>query len=421
MTDRRRLPRITVSQRSDRTPPFGRLFALLAAWSLIASGLPGCGGSKDTPPAGAPATAGATAVAVDTIAVTPADLVDEIAVVGTLVPRTQAEIKSDISGRVVEITVGEWVSVRRGDPLARVDTQEIDSLVRKAGTAIDLAKANLAAAQAGLAEAQVAAERSGREQARLAGLQEAGLATQQALDEAASQMGASSARIRSAEAQVAAAAAQIAVAEEDVRTLTTRREKAVIRAPFDGTVAERLVGVGQVVGEMQGVLFRLVDNRLLDLTVLVPSAELARVRTGQDLSFATDALPGRRFTGIVRRINPSASQTDRSVRVTAEILNEPETLRGGLFVTGGIITGRRPGVLQVPRAALAAWDREAGAAAVFVVENNVARRRAVTTGSVHGDNVEIAAGLSAGERVVVRGGFTLKDGDAIRPGDGGPR
>jgi len=395
----------------------GRRLTLLALWSLIALSLPGCGAKKDTPAAGAPAAV--AAVAVDTIAAAPTDLVDEIAVVGTLVPRTQAEIKSDISGRVVEITVGEWVRVRRGDPLARVDTQEIDSQIRKAGTVIDLAKANLAAAQAGLADAQVAADRARREQARLAGLKEAGLATQQALDEAASQLGATAARIRSAEAQVAAAAAQITVAEEDVRTLTTRREKAVIRAPFDGTVAERLVGMGQVVGEMQGVLFRLVDNRLLDLTVIVPSAELSRVRPGQELSFATDALPGQRFTGTVRRINPSAGQTDRSVRVTAEVVNDPEALRGGLFVTGSISTGRRPGVLQVPRSALGAWDREAGTAAIFVVDGSVARRRAVTTGSVQGDRVEIASGLNPGERVVIRGGFTLKDGDAVRLADAG--
>jgi len=396
-----------------------RLAPALIAWSILVGILPGCGAKKESPAAGAPAAATAAAVAVDTITAAPADLVDEIAVVGTLVPRTQAEIKSDISGRVVEITVGEWVRVRRGEQLARVDTQEIDSLIRKAGTVIDLAKANLAAAQAGLADAQVGADRARREQARLAGLKEAGLATQQSLDEAASQLGATGARIKSAEAQVAAAAAQITVAEEDVQTLKTRREKAVIRAPFDGTVAERLVGVGQVVGEMQGVLFRLVDNRLLDLTVIVPSAELERVRPGQELSFATDALPGKRFTGTVRRINPSANQTDRSVRVTAEIVNEPESLRGGLFVTGSIITGRRPGVLQVPRAALLAWDREAGTAAIFVVDSANARRRAVTTGSVQGERVEIASGLNAGERVVIRGGFTLKDGDAVRTTDAG--
>jgi RND family efflux transporter MFP subunit len=383
----------------------------LAAGVILACTLCGCGKPATPPTAkgGAPA-----AVAVDTAAATPADLVDEIAVVGTLVPRTQAEIKSEVSGRIVEIAVGEWVRVRRGDPLARVDTQEIDSLLKKAGTVIDLAQANRAAAQAGLAEAQVAAERARREQARLVGLKEAGLATQQSLDEAASQLDAAAARIRAAEAQVGAATAQIAVAEEDLRTLAMRREKAVIRAPFDVIVAERLVEVGEVVGEMQGILFRLVDNRLLDLTVIVPSADLARVRPGQELSFTTDALPGQRFTGTVRRINPAAGEADRSVRVTAEVVNDAEALRGGLFVTGSIVTGRRENVLQVPRAALSAWDRERGTAAVFVVEDGAAHRRAVTTGIVRGDRVEIAAGLTAGDRVVIRGGFSLKDGDAVR-------
>lgn len=413
MTSRRRMPRDLGPLRGGRALPIRRLLALPALWSVLALGLPGCGGKTETP------AATAAPVAVDTFTAAPADLVDEIAVVGTLVPRTQAEIKSEISGRVVEIAVGEWVRVRSGEPLARVDTREIDSLLAKAATVIELAKANLGAARAGQAEAQVGADRARREQARLARLKDAGLATQQALDEAASQLGASVARITAAEAQVTAAAAQVTVAEEDVRTLMARRDKAVIRAPFDGVVAERLVEVGEVVGEMQGVVFRLVDNRLLDLTVIVPSAELARVRTGQELSFATDALPGRRFTGTVRRINPAANQADRSVRVTAEVVNEPETLRGGLFVTGSIVTGRRAGVLQVPRPALGAWDRDAGTATLFVVAGGTARRRAVTTGGVQGDFVEIASGLAAGDAVVLRGGFTLKDGDAVRAAGAG--
>ncbi|HEY5997845.1 MAG TPA: efflux RND transporter periplasmic adaptor subunit, partial [bacterium] len=227
-------------------------------------------------------------------------------------------------------------------------------------------------------------------------------------------------RVRAAGAQAAAARAQIAVAEEDVRFLETRRDKAVVRAPFDGTVAERFIGEGEVVGEMQKVLFRLVDNRLLDLTVIVPSADLARVRPGQEVTFTTDALPGRRFAGTVRHINPSAVEADRSVRVTVEVPNDPEVLRGGLYVTGSIVTGRRAGVLQVPREALVGWERAARTAAVFVVDGGVARRRAVTTGAVQGDLVEVASGLRAGERVVVRGGFTLKDGAAVRA-DGGAR
>jgi len=380
-------------------------FAAAAILALACCGQPAAPPARDT---------AATAVAVDTIAAAPADLVEEVAVVGTLVPRLQAEIKSDIPGRVVEVPVQEWVRVRRGDPLARVDTREIDSQVARGATAIELAKANLAAAEAGLAEAGVAAEQARRELDRLTGLKAAGLATQQSLDDAVTRHDATQVRVRAAGAQVAAARAQIAVAEEDLRFLEARRDKSVVRAPFDGTVAERLITEGEVVGEMQKVLFRLVDNRLLDLTVIVPSAELSRIAPGQEVVFATDALPGKRFTGTVRRINPSAGEADRAVRVTAEVKNDPEVLRGGLYVTGSIVTGRRTGVLQVPRSALLAWDRAAGTAAIFVATGGVARRRAVTTGAAQGDLVEVASGLRAGERVVVRGGFTLKDGDAVR-------
>ncbi len=388
----------------------------LAAGVLLAFVLAAC--DKPSPPTTAKqaATAG---VAVDTIAAAPADVVDEITVVGTLVPRAQAEIKSDISGRVVEIPVREWVGVRRGDVLARVDTREIDSQIAKAVTAVELAKANLAAAEAGFTEAQVTADQARREAERLGGLKETGLATQQSLDDAGSRRSAAQARNRAAEAQIAAAHAQVAVTEEEVRTLTTRRDKAVVRAPFDGTVAERLVGEGEVVGEMQKVLFRLVDNRLLDLTVVVPSADLARVVPGQQLIFSTDAFPGQRFFGTVRRINPVAGEADRAVRVTAEVANDPEVLRGGLYATGSIVTGRRKGVLQVPRTALLGWDRAAGTAALFVIEGGVARRREVATGAVRGESVEITAGLIAGDRVVVRGGFTLKDGDPVRADEGG--
>ncbi|HEY5997926.1 MAG TPA: biotin/lipoyl-binding protein, partial [bacterium] len=155
----------------------------LATGALVVFALAGCG--KGAPPPAAKEAASAL-IAVDTIAVAPAELVEEVAVVGTLVPRAQAEIKSDIPGRIVEIPVREWVRVRRGDPLARVDTREVDSQIAKARTAIELAKANLAAAEAGRAEADVAAEQARRELERLRGLKDAGLATQQSLDDAGS-------------------------------------------------------------------------------------------------------------------------------------------------------------------------------------------------------------------------------------------
>ncbi|MEK6779431.1 MAG: efflux RND transporter periplasmic adaptor subunit, partial [Candidatus Deferrimicrobiota bacterium] len=93
--------------------------------------------------------------------------------------------------------------------------------------------------------------------------------------------------------------------------------------------------------------------------------------------------------------------------------NVPEELRSGMFVKGRIVTGKRPGVLHVPRASLLSWDVAARKGELFVLDNNVARRRTVRTGAVSGDLVEIASGISKGETVVTRGGFNVKDGDRV--------
>ena len=262
-------------------------------------------------------------------------------------------------------------------------------------------------AKAGQLEAEAAVARADREYDRAVKLYESGLLTRQGMDDARTQKEAAAARIAAAKAQVAAAG-------EDVAHATTRLSKAVIRSPFDGTVAERMVNEGDLVGEMQKVVFRLVDNRLLELTVSVPSAEMAALRVGQPVRFSTDAFPGREFDGTVAHINPSVSPGDRSVRVIAEVPNVPEVLKGGLFVKGRISTGVRKGVVQVPRTALLSWNVAAGKGEVFVVDNNVARRRGVTTGAVQGDLVEIPSGLRSGETVVTRGAFLISDGDAVK-------
>ena len=377
-----------------------------AALALAAAWLTGCT-AQGPDKAGAGRTAGRPPVAVDASPAAPAEIADGIDVVGTLAARYDAEVKSEYGGTVSEVYVTEWVRVRKGQPLAKVDTREGEVTLKRAHASVELARASAL-------EAEAAARRADREYERAVKLKEAGLVTQQALDDAATQKEAAAAR-------TAAARAQVAAAGEDVRQAETRVSKSVIRAPFDGVVAARLVNVGEVVGEMQKVVFRVVDNRLLDLTVTVPSADMAAVRVGQAVAFATDAVPGKTFTGKVKFINPAVSEADRSVKLIAEVRNVPEVLRGGLFVKGRIETARRRGVLLVPRASLLSWDVAGKTGDLFVAEDNVARRRAVRTGAVSGDRVEIASGVAAGELVVTRGAFNVKDGDRIgvTPADGG--
>jgi membrane fusion protein (multidrug efflux system) len=115
-------------------------------------------------------------------------------------------------------------------------------------------------------------------------------------------------------------------------------------------------------------------------------------------------------------INPAIDEASRSVKVIAAVPNGDGLLKGGLFVQGRIVVGRRQNVLRVPREALVNWNAAARTADVFVVWAGAAERRPVKTGSVGENGIEITAGLDRGDRVVVRGAFALRPGDRVTLG-----
>lgn len=364
-----------------------RLLPSAASAILASLALSACSGKGSGEGATAPQK-----VAVEAEPVSVGTLRESIAVVGSLEPKWQAEVKPEYSGVVAEVLVSEWVRVKKGDVLLRFDARETQAVA--------------ASARASLLQAEVAAARARREKERTEKLKEAGLATQQQVDESRTVS-------EAAEASAGAARAQRDVAE-------TRLAKSVVTAPLDGVVAARSVNPGDFVQNMGdgNTMFRIVDNRTLELAVAVPSAKLAAVRVGQPLTFATDALPGRAFTGKVRFVNPAADEASRTVKVFVEVPNGDGALRTGLFVKGEIVTGERTGVLTAPRSAILSWDLEKREAVLYALDGATARKRTVTTGATSGERVEIVSGLASGERVVTRGGFNLRDGDTVEVAGG---
>jgi membrane fusion protein (multidrug efflux system) len=288
---------------------------------------------------------------------------------------------------VTAVYVTEWVPVRRGDRLAHLDTRETEA-------GIDALKATVA-------QARVAESRATREFERAQQLRQFGLITPQNFDDAKS--------------AVEAAAAAVSTVTAQVKAAESRLAKSFITAPMDGVVALRGVSVGDRVENMGSgdPLFRIVDNRQMDLTVSVPSSHLAVVRVGQPIEFSTDAVPGRTFTGKIAFINPALDAASRSAKVVADVPNGTGLLRGGSFVKGRIIVANRPGVLQVPREALLSWDIERQTAQVFVVRGDQVDKRAVKTGTTGENAIEIVSGLQAGDQVVTRGGFSIGQGDRV--------
>ncbi len=368
---------------------------------LLVVSLLGCSSSNSNQPLPGKVE-GKPPVAVDIMPAQTRDLIEGVDVVGSLAPKNESRVKSEYAGIVTDVYVTEWVRVKRGQPLAKLDTREAEALLQKGQAAMEAARANVL-------QAEVGGKRADREAERARNLKQSGLITQQNLDDALTEQAA-------AQAKISAAQAQSLAAEKELHQIRTRLTKTLLFAPIEGVVAQRDVNVGDLVGEAGStrILFRIVDNRLLDLTVTVPSSAMAKIQVGQPLTFTTDALPGQNFTGVVKFINPAVNETDRSIRVIAEIRNDPEVLKSGLFVKGRIVTGRRSQVLEIPRAALADWDVKTGTGGVWVVQQDQARRRMVKTGGLDRDWVEVASGLTAGERVIIRGGFNIQEGDRLK-------
>jgi len=359
---------------------------LVLAGSALLSGA-ACSRSSNGEPPAKPEASGRPPVAVTVQPVAAGDLIEAVDVTGSLSPKFSADVKSEVSGTITAVYVTQWVPVRKGAALARLDTSETE--------------AGLEGLRALEAQARVAQTRAQREYERALQLKQYGLITTQGLDDATS-------ALEAAQAAAAAARAQ-------VRTGEARLSKSEINSPMDGTIAERFVSVGDRVENMGGnqPMFRIVDNRLLDLTVTVTTSDLPGVRVGQPLEFTTDAVPGRTFSGKVMFINPAVDAASRSAKVTAEVPNHDGALRGGLFVKGRIIVAARPDVLQVPREAILNWNVSERTATVFVVRDGQADERRVQTGTPAGASVEIVSGLHAGDVVVTRGAFALKRGDRV--------
>jgi RND family efflux transporter MFP subunit len=327
-----------------------------------------------------------------------------VEVFGTLGPKTQTHVKNEVVGRIETVRIKEWDHVAMGDVLLQMDPGDLK-------VALTRNQAGLGMAKAQLLQAKVDLNRAKREWDRGLKLKEGGLITGQELDERKT-------TLESAEARAALAQAQVHQAESLLAEAQRNLDKTTIRSPIDGIISLRKIDMGDWVDKGQ-LLFTIVDNRILDFTANVAATDLPLVHEGQALSFMVDGLPSKTFTGIVKRINPMVSDSDRSGRIIAEVENTDGTLKGGLFARGSIVVEERPDVLTVPRAALMNWDIEKGAAQVFLVdEGGSARARQVRTGMNREDLVEIKAGLSEGDKVVLRGGFNLREGDLVQYSDG---
>jgi cobalt-zinc-cadmium efflux system membrane fusion protein len=296
-------------------------------------------------------------------------------------PDRVARIASPVAGRVERVFVEEGQYVRRGDPLLVVRVPDLGRL--RADHRGALSKAHAARANAD----------------RLASLVADRLAARQAWLDAEAQA-------RSLEAEAASLGQQLAAIGADG---AAHPSLLTLRARVSGVVLSRSAVAGQPVTTDQP-LGTVADLAEVWFMARVFERDLGAVVAGARAEVRVEALPGRRFAAVVDDVAPQVDPATRAVNVRIRVPNPDGALRVGLAGTARIVlpeaaAGGPPAVL-VPESALAVVD---GRRLVFVeVGDGDFVPRPVLVGRSAWPTVEIRDGLEPGERVAVRGVYTLE-------------
>jgi len=182
-----------------------------------------------------------------------------------------------------------------------------------------------------------------------------------------------------------------------------------IRAPIDGVVAQRFIKMGNTI-DVNNVTFQVTSLEPLIAYLHVPEREYRRIAQGQPAAIEVDALQGSEFHGVVSRISPVVDPGTGTFKITVEVSDPTRRLKPGMFGRVNIVYDMHAQALQVPRSAII---DEAAGSFVFVVEDDKASRRPITTGYANDGRIEILDGLTGSEKLVVVGQAGLKEGSKV--------
>jgi membrane fusion protein (multidrug efflux system) len=197
-------------------------------------------------------------------------------------------------------------------------------------------------------------------------------------------------------------------------------QKKTVRAPFDGALGIRKVGLGAIVAPGEPIVeMQSIAPIYVDFTVA--ERHRGQLRSGQRLELAVAAWPGEIFRGVLTVVSPKVDARSRTLELRGQLDNADHRLQPGMFATVHLILGDAKPVLTLPRTAVSFF---AYGESVFVIDETGERlsvhRQPVQVGRTRDERVEILSGLEAGQRVVHTGHQKLRDGQAIAIDEGIP-
>jgi HlyD family secretion protein len=377
------------------------------------------------------------------------DLVQIVTASGEVRPRRYVNVGANVSGRLVEINVLEGDRVKKGQVLAKVESERYEAGLRQSEAGVAAARADLQRAEADVAASKLAYDRTKR-------MRDDKLISDSAYDQAEAEWKMKTAQVESARRRVAQLQAALDSTRDDLI-------KTTVISPMDGVVTNLPKEAGEmVIGAMSfspTVIMTVADLSVMECEVMVDETDFRNLKLGQEAKIKVDALEGLELRGEVTEIGASAlvrgsgSQTatqtalgantgnqPKDFKVTITIKDPPPNLRPGLNATADITTEKRDQVLAVPVQAVVVREvnregkvvdpdamasggaeREGNTVAqanrvkgeekdgVFLVQGDKAVFKTVKTGIMGETDIEITEGITEGQEIVTGSYRTLRN------------
>ena len=371
-------------------------------------------GCKQTPPASpssansSPTPAPAQTGAIETEIVTPQSMAGVVPATGKiLVPEDRVAVIGPVNeGRIVRLYAGQGTRVRKGEKLADLESADIDQ------AEADYLKA-LAdyenALRSSAAEVKLAQESYDRNKLLYEQKITAGKNLQSAEHDLEVAKAGAENSVNSTKAALTAARRHLLILGLNDATIDSLAKKTdlaatfSLKSPIDGIVVERNATVGASVGT-DANLFKIIDLSRVWIDADVFEKDLPRVRPGQEVKLTVTAFPESTFSGKVILINSVVDPDTRTVKVRTEVANPDGRLKPDMFANVQIVTDLNRAAISIPQSAVL---NDEGKTIVFVAEGDGYKKRQVQAGIQNNDRVEIVDGLSAGDKVVVKGNYLL--------------
>lgn len=322
---------------------------------------------------------------------------------GYVVAQRKAAVAAKTTGRLEWISVEEGSRVVAGQIIARLENRDLQSLVEQAQAALNSSFAARDQARADLSDT----EQAFRRQQQLLGQ---GIVSQAEFDTA-------EARFKRSTAAVAGSEFAIRNAEAGLRGAKINLDYSLIRAPFDAVVLTKNADVGDIITPLgaaanaKAAVVSIADLASLQVEADVSESNLSQIKKGQPCEITLDALPGRRFQGVVHSVVPTADRSKASIMVKIRFLDRDERIlpemsaKVAFLERAATVEDKRARIVVNP-AAIVVVDGRKG---VYLANTERAVFTPVSVGQKLGDLIEVS-GVKSGDRIV------LKPLDKLKPG-----